>query len=58
MYMNKSSVEDLVGPGETVPFLLNTILLELEGGRYVGPIFPAALADLVSERSWLVGVTG
>ena len=56
--MNKSSVEDLVGPGETVPFLLNTILLELEGGQYVGPLFPAALAEQVSERRWLVGGTG
>ena len=58
MYMNDSSFEDLGDPGATVPFLLNTIFLELEGGRYVGPLFPAALAELVSEWRWLVGGTG
>ena len=34
----------------TGPFSLETILLDLEGGRYMGLILPDTLADLVSER--------
>ena len=34
--------------GGTVPFLLDTIPLELEGGRYVGLLLPMYLAELVS----------
>ena len=43
-----SEVEE--APGASVPFSLEPILVELEGGRYIGPILPAALADLVSGR--------
>ena len=43
-----SEVEE--APGASVPFSLKPILVELEGGRYIGPILPAALADLVSGR--------
>ena len=37
-------------PGASVPFSLEPILVELDGGRYIGPILPATLADLVSGR--------
>ena len=54
LYLNRcvtaSSSEDVGAPGSTVPFLLEPILLELEGGRYVGPLFPLPLAELVSRR--------
>ena len=43
-----SEVEE--APGDSVPFSLKPILVELEGGRYIGPILPAALADLVAGR--------
>ena len=43
-----SEVEEALGA--SVPFSLEPILVELEGGRYIGPILPAALADLVSGR--------
>ena len=35
-------------PGASVPFYLEPILVELEGGRYIGPTLPASLADLVA----------
>ena len=50
MCMSESSSEDSGAPGSTVTFFLEFILLELEGGRYVGPILPDALADLVIKR--------
>ena len=34
--------------GGNIPFLINPILLQLEGGRDVVPILPIQLADLVS----------
>ena len=37
-------------PGARVPFSLEPILVKLEGGRYIGPILPAALVDLVAGR--------
>ena len=43
-----SEVEE--APGASVPFSLEPILVYLEGGRYTGPILPAVLADLVTER--------
>ena len=36
--------------GDTVPFYPEPILVNLEGGRYIGPIFPASLAKLVAGR--------
>ena len=41
-------------PGASVPFSLKPILVELERGSYIGPILPAALADLDAGR-WPVG---
>ena len=35
-------------PGASVPFSLEPILVYLEGGRYIGPILPVYLADIVS----------
>ena len=43
-----SEVEE--APGASAPFSLEPILVELEGGRYNGPILPASLADLVTGR--------
>ena len=36
--------------GASVPFFLEPILVDLEGGRYIGPILPASLANLVAGR--------
>ena len=36
--------------GSVVTFLIDPILVDLEGGRYMGTILPATLADLV--RGW------
>ena len=51
-YLNRcvaaSDLEVEEAPGSSVPFYLEPILVDLEGGRYIGPILPAALADLVS----------
>ena len=43
-----SEVEET--PRDSVPFSLKPILVELEGGRYTGPILPDSLADLVAGR--------
>ena len=40
--------------GASVPFSLEQILVKLEGGRYIGPILPVSLFDLVTGR-WSVG---
>ena len=45
-----SSYEDLGMPGEMVPFSIGPILLELDGGSYVGPILLGALAELFIRR--------
>ena len=37
-------------PGGIVPFSLKPILVDLEGGRYIGQILPVSLADLVAGR--------
>ena len=47
--------EDVGLPGATVPFFIHTILLDLEGGRYVGPLLPGSLAYLVSGRCSIGG---
>ena len=33
-----------------MPLLVEPLLLELEGGRYVGPLLPATFVELVSGR--------
>ena len=48
--MASSSLEDLGAPRETAPFYLELIVLEMEGGLYMGPIFPEVLMQLVSGR--------
>ena len=35
--------------GCNIPFSLKPIMFELEGGRYIVPILPASLADLVAN---------
>ena len=37
-------------PGGSIPFSLEPILVELEGGRYTIPILSASLADLTTGR--------
>ena len=37
-------------PGGSVPFSLKPIMFELEGGRYISPILPASLDDLLVGR--------
>ena len=46
--------EVVEAPGGRVPFFLEPILVELEGGRYIEPILPTSLADLVAGR-WSEG---
>ena len=52
--VSASEVEE--APGASVPFSLEPILVELEGGRYIGPILPASLAAAaeatVRRRRW------
>ena len=36
-------------PGARVSLSLKPILVKLEGGRYIGPIPPASLADLIMQ---------
>ena len=42
--------ENVGAHGATVPLYLEPILIELEVGRYMGPILPVPLEDLVSGR--------
>ena len=48
--MDASSSEDLRDTREIVTFSLEPILLELEGGRYMGTILPSALVYLISGQ--------
>ena len=48
--MTVSSSEDVGAPGAMAPFSLETILLNMEGGRYVGPFITVPLVDMVSGR--------
>ena len=54
LYLNScvkaSSSKGVGAAGATVPFSLEPILLELEVGRYVGPLLPLPLEELVSGR--------
>ena len=47
--------EVVEAPGASSPLSLEPILVELEGGLYIGPILPISLADLVSGRRSAVG---
>ena len=59
MYLNwcvvVASSKDVGAPGETVPLSLEHILLDMEGGRYVGALLLSTLAELVSGRRGGVG---
>ena len=54
MYLNTCVTalysEDLGASGATVPFSVELILIELEGGRYAGPLLPDTLVELVGGR--------
>ena len=45
-----SALEVVEALGGSLPFSLEPILFEMEGGRYIGPILPASLANLVKGR--------
>ena len=45
-----SYLEDEGDPRETVPFLVEPILIDMEGGRYMGPLLTATLAEIISTR--------
>ena len=53
-----SSSEDVEAPRSTVPLLVEPILLEVEGGRYVGQLLPDTVAELVIGRHGGGGVSG
>ena len=59
-YLNRcaaaSAAEVEEAPGASVPFSPEPIMVEMEGGRYTGPIPPASLAELVAGR-WPAGRT-
>ena len=42
--------EVVEAPGASIPFSLEPIMVVLEEGRYVGPILPGPLADLLAGR--------
>ena len=54
LYLNRcvdaSALEALEAPGVNIPFTLDPILLKLEGGRYVVPVLPGPLSDLIAGR--------
>ena len=56
--MTALSLEDVGAPGATVPFLVEPILLKLEGGRYVEPLLTDTLVELVNERHGGDGIIG
>ena len=45
--MSESASEALEDPGANTSFSLMQILVEIKGGRYVGPILPGLLEDLL-----------
>ena len=53
-YLNRcmaASVSEVVeAPGARVPLSIEPILVDLEGGLYIGPILPVSLANRVSGR--------
>ena len=53
--MGASASEALESPVGNILFSLNPILVDLKGGRYVGPIVPIQLADLVSGGGRIIG---
>ena len=51
--MAESVSKVVKAPGASIPFSIESILVDKKGGRYVGTILPISLADLVAER-WSV----
>ena len=49
MCVAMSALDALESLGDNIPFTLEPILLELEGGLYIGPIL---LGDLQRWRKW------
>ena len=49
-YMDASALEVVEAPGDSVPFSLKPILVDLEGGRYVVPILPRPLEELLTVK--------
>ena len=55
--MATSSSKVVEVPGDRVPFSLETILVDPEGGRYIGPILPVSLDELLTGRRLVGGGT-
>ena len=53
-YLNRcvdaSASEVVEAPKDSVPFSLEPILVDLDGGRYMGPILPGSLEDFLVGR--------
>ena len=49
-YMDASALEVVEAPGDSVPFSLKPILVDMEGGRYVVPILPRPLEELLTVK--------
>ena len=46
-----ASASDVVeAPGASVPFSLEPIMVDMEGGRYFGPILPTSMVNIVAGR--------
>ena len=52
-----SDLEVEEAPGDSIPFYLEPILVDLEGGRYISPIIPASLSDLFAGSQPAGGIT-
>ena len=50
MYVAASALEGVDVLGPRAPFSRKPILVKLEGGKYVGPILPGPLSDLLAGK--------
>ena len=50
--MSECDYEVVEAPEARIPFPLEPVLIDLEGGRYVSPILKTSLAEIVPGR-WL-----
>ena len=48
--MAASASEVVEAPGASVPFSLEPIMVDMEGGRYFGPILPTSMVNIVAGR--------
>ena len=59
LYLNRCVAElasdEFEAPGANIPFFLKPILVEIEGGHYVGPILIGPLVDLLEGTKAIEG---